>query len=130
MPSGKFQNIVWDAAIEHFTLQETAAILSNIKGRLTHGGILSGYTIVEWASGEKHLCHHEYEFKGKDDLLHILSPYFENVSVFETIYPGRHNLYFWASDAAIPFADQWQHVSRKVGAPTSPESVVSGAGKA
>jgi SAM-dependent methyltransferase len=116
MPVGKFENVIWDAAIEHFTLDETASILHNIKTRLTEGGILSGYTIVDWGTGKKQLSHHEYEFKDKDDLLHILEPYFENVTVFETIYPGRHNLYFWASDGVVPFAEGWKSASRAASA--------------
>ncbi len=43
------------------------------------------------------------------DLKRFLTPHFKNVRVFETIYPERHNLYFWASDAVIPFASDWPH---------------------
>lgn len=39
--------------------------------------------------------------------LRFLTPHFTNVRVFETIYPDRHNLYFWASDASIPFDADW-----------------------
>ncbi|MCF3648744.1 class I SAM-dependent methyltransferase [Synoicihabitans lomoniglobus] len=107
MPDGTFDNIVWDAAIEHFTPAETAAILRNIKARLTEGGVLSGYTIVERADGEKSLSHHEYEFRDKTDLLEFLTPHFLHVRVFETKFPERHNLYFWASDHTIPFDPDW-----------------------
>jgi SAM-dependent methyltransferase len=108
MPPGKFDNVIWDAAIEHFTPQETEQILRNIKTRLIGGGVLSGYTIVEQTDGTKSLSHHEYEFKGKEDLYRILTPHFRQVTVFETIYPKRHNLYFWASDDAIPFSPEWR----------------------
>ncbi len=107
MPAGTFDNVVWDAAIEHFTPAEIDAILTNIKSRLTAGGILSGYTIVERPDGTKSLSHHEYEFKNKQDLLRFLAPHFKRVTVFETVYPARHNLYFWASDGMIPFDPQW-----------------------
>lgn len=107
MPNGIFENIVWDAAIEHFTEEEIQKIMLDIKQRLTSDGILSGHTIVENSSGEKQLCHHEYEFKNKKDLLRFLSPHFKNVTVFETKYPGRHSLYFWASDSVIPFSVDW-----------------------
>lgn len=113
MPKGVFENVIWDAAIEHFTPEETKSILNNIKDRLTPDGILSGYTIVEKESGEKSLSHHEYEFKGKEDLLNILSPFFKNVKVFETIYPSRHNLYFWASEGVIPFDKSWDKLTVK-----------------
>jgi SAM-dependent methyltransferase len=104
MPTGSFDNIVWDAAIEHFTESEIDAIMLEIKKRLSADGVLSGYTLVERPDGKKHLEHHEYEFKSKEDLARFLTPHFRNVNVFETVYPDRHNLYFWASDGAIPFA--------------------------
>jgi SAM-dependent methyltransferase len=103
MPEGTFDNIVWDAAIEHFNEAEITEIMSNIKRRLVSDGILSGYTLVERPDGKKSLHHHEYEFKSKEDLARFLTPHFANVKVFETKYPERHNLYFWASDGKIPF---------------------------
>lgn len=107
MPAGIFDNVVWDAAIEHFTPAEIELILKNIRLRLTPDGILSGYTLVARADGVKALSHHEYEFRDKADLLRFLAPHFKNVTVFETIYPSRHNLYFWASDGTLPFAQGW-----------------------
>lgn len=107
MPTGTFDNIVWDAAIEHFTPVEIAGLMQNIRARLGPGGVLSGYTIVERADGVKSLSHHEYEFKDKMDLLRFFTPHFANVTVFETIYPERHNLYFWSSDGILPFDGQW-----------------------
>jgi hypothetical protein len=106
MPEGQFENIIWDAAIEHFTEDEIEALMKNIKFRLSDGGILSGYTIVERPGG-KSLQQHEYEFKNKNDLLRFFEPYFKNVIVFETIFPGRHNLYFYASDGVLPFSNKW-----------------------
>lgn len=106
MPDGKFNNVVWDGAIEHFTPTEIAQILANIVSRLTNDGILSGYTIVERPNG-KSLSHHEYEFKSKEDLARFLTPHFKNVTVFETVYPERHNLYFWASNGSLPFRPDW-----------------------
>lgn len=109
MPEGKFENIAWDAAIEHFTPNEISSIIANIKHRLTADGVLSGYTIVEKDDGVKHIHQHEYEFRDMEDLKRFLTPHFKNVKVFETIYPSRHNLYFWASDSTIPFDDKWIH---------------------
>jgi len=107
MPTGNFTNVVWDTAIEHFTPVEIDKILADIKTRLTPGGILSGHTIVERTDGRKSLIHHEYEFKNKEDLLRFFTAHFRNVTVFETIYPSRHNLYFWASDGSLPFNSDW-----------------------
>lgn len=108
----KITNIIWDAAIEHFTPIEIHSIMSDIKQILSDKkGILSGYTIVEQANG-KSLEQHEYEFKDMGDLQAFLKPYFENVYVFETIYSERHNLYFYASDGEIPFDVAWKHGMR------------------
>ena len=109
MPTGKFKNIVWDAAIEHFTPGEIQKILKDVRSRLASEGILSGYTIVEKSGGTKSLSHHEYEFKSKEDLIGFFTPHFKNVTVFETLYPSRHNLYFWASDGHLPFRSDWPH---------------------
>ncbi len=111
MPGGDktYDNIVWDAAIEHFTPEEIKKLMKDIKSRLNEKGILSGYTIVERADG-KSLEQHEYEFKSKEDLMRFLTPWFKNVKVFETIYPDRHNLYFYASDDVLPFSSEWQNM--------------------
>ncbi len=109
-PIGQFDNIVWDGAIEHFTELEIDAIMKNIKDRLTSSGTVSGYTIVEKPDG-KSLSHHEYEFKSKEDLKRFFEPYFKNIKVFETIYPSRHNLYFFASDEVLPFDDEWENIT-------------------
>ena len=106
MPEGTFDNIVWDAAIEHFTEAEIRQLMTAIKSRLTRGGVVSGYTIVEREAGKSH-HEHEYEFKSKEDLLRLLQPYFRNVRIFETIYPSRHILYFFAGDADLPFDEAW-----------------------
>ncbi len=106
MPQGVFDTIIWDGAIEHFTETEIDELLKEIKPRLKDGGCLSGYTIVEKTEGKSHSLH-EYEFKSKEDLFRFLTPYFKNVRVFETVYPIRHNLYFWASDSILPMDSGW-----------------------
>jgi SAM-dependent methyltransferase len=103
IPKGPFENIVWDAAIEHFTPEEIQSIMKSIKSALTPSGILSGYTIVESADGGKHLHQHEYEFHDKQDLAKFLTPHFKNVQVISTLYRTRENLYFYASDSLLPF---------------------------
>lgn len=106
MPEGAFDNIIWDAAIEHFTEAEIAKLMHDITLRLKDGGILSGYTLVEGVGKSHH--DHEYEFKSKEDLIRFLSPHFANVRVVETIYPTRHNLYFFAGNGVLPFDPRWQ----------------------
>ena len=109
MPKGVFDNIVWDCAIEHFTEKEIDDIMKDIQSRLAKDGILSGYTLVEKDDGTKHLHQHEYEFKSKEDLIRVFEPYFTNVTVFETIYPSRHNLFFWASNGILPMSSEWKN---------------------
>ena len=111
-PPGCFTNIIWDAAMEHFTESEISAILGAVKGCLKPNGILSGYTIVEKEDGQKHLHQHEREFRSKEDLMGFLTPHFKNAVVFETIHPQRHNLYFYASDGPVPFSVQWPGIVR------------------
>lgn len=120
MPDGQFSNVIWDAAIEYFTPEETSAIMSNIKQRLTPDGVLSGHSISEKQDGAKSSDQHEYEFKGMEDLKRFLTPYFKNVKVFETIEPTRHNLYFWASDDTIPFSANWPHCVSSNGTQSKP----------
>lgn len=106
---GGVTNVIWDAAIEHFTPTEINNILMEIKQILSvKKGILSGYTIVE-KGNSKQLKQHEYEFENMKDLYQFFTPYFKNVYVFETIYTERHNLYFYASDGPIPFGADWVH---------------------
>jgi SAM-dependent methyltransferase len=102
IPDGPFDNIVWDAAVEHFTETEITDVMSRLKSVLTPSGTLSGYTIIE-AAGGKHLHQHEYEFHSKEDLARFLTPHFSNVHVFETVFPSRSNLYFYATDGTLPF---------------------------
>jgi SAM-dependent methyltransferase len=112
LPEGPFENVVWDAAIEHFTEAEIFDILVRLKARLVSGGLLSGYTIVEREDGQKHLTHHEHEFKSKEQLGQLLSRAFRNVLVFETVSPTRHNLYFYASEGSLPFSAGWPKAFR------------------
>jgi len=111
LPSGQFDNIVWDGAIEHFTEEEIAALMTQIRARLKSSGVHSGYTIIEEAHGKGH-HEHEYEFKSREDLARILKPHFRNVLVLQTDYPSRRNLYWFASDSELPFDAEWPHMLR------------------
>jgi SAM-dependent methyltransferase len=107
IPQGNFETVIWDAAIEHFTEIETKEIIGTIKTRLTRGGVLAGYTLVESDSG-KSLHQHEREFRSKEDLFALLNDFFRHVVVLETKPAERHNLYFFASDSkGIPFQKEW-----------------------
>ena len=109
MPIGSFDNIVWDAAIDYFTPDEIKSIMLNIKERLRErNGILSGNAPAK-KNDVKNSERHECEFEDMADLKRFLTPYFKNVIVFETVFPERRNLYFWASDGVIPFTNDWKH---------------------
>ncbi len=103
IPDGPFDNIIWDAAVEHFTEIEIISIMEKIKSVMAPEGTLSGYTIIEPSDGGKHLHQHEYEFHNKEDLGRFLKPYFNNVHIFETVFPSRTNLYFYATNYVLPF---------------------------
>ena len=105
IPVGPFENIIWDAAIEHFTDAEVEGILSQILTSLVLGGMLSGYTLLEDDDGGMHLHQHEREFSSRADLARLLSPHFKNVHVLQTSMPTRENLYFFASNGPLPFED-------------------------
>lgn len=105
IPVGPFENIIWDAAIEHFTDAEVEGILSQILTSLVPGGVLSGYTLLEDDDGGMHLHQHEREFSSRADLARLLSPHFKNVHVLQTSMPTRENLYFFASNGPLPFED-------------------------
>jgi SAM-dependent methyltransferase len=115
MPEGPFDNVVWDAAIEHFTPEEATQLLARIKKNLVPGGKLSGYTNAA-ASGGKSLSHHEYEYKSKEELAGFLKRFFVNVLVFENVsrdsMEERRNLYFFASDGTLPFDSTWSNLVR------------------
>ncbi|AEE53278.1 hypothetical protein Halhy_5453 [Haliscomenobacter hydrossis DSM 1100] len=113
IPQGSFDNIVWDAAIALFTEEESTIIIKNIKDRLTPNGVLTGYSLVEPMTGKQTSVHNERVFRSKEDLKRFFEPYFKHVKVFETIYPSRHNLYFYASDDVLPFDPEWQYLTQK-----------------
>jgi SAM-dependent methyltransferase len=111
MPEGEYDNVIWDTAIEQFTPDEICSIMEQIARRLGKNGVLSGHTILEKGDGTKHL-HQKYEFESMEDLRRFLTPHFKNVRVFETVYPERHNLYFWASNGTVPFDPGWHAAMR------------------
>jgi SAM-dependent methyltransferase len=112
LPSGPFGSVIWDGAIEHFTVEEIDGIMQKMRSVMTPGAQLVGYTIAESADTQS-LSTHETLFQGIAQLGDLLKRYFRNVRVFErlhpTITPARHNLFFYASDAPLPFDVDWEH---------------------
>lgn len=111
-PSGPFASVIWDGAIEHFTEREIDGIMQKMRSAMAPGARLIGYTVAESAAAPQ-LPTHETHFQGIAHLGGILKRHFKNVRVFErvhpTLSPPRHNLFFYASDGALPFDQEWEH---------------------
>jgi SAM-dependent methyltransferase len=104
LPEGSYDNVVWDAGINHFSAEQCERLLVQIKQRLKPGGVLSGYEIA--ADGSRKHRSHERRFATAQELQAVLQPHFTNCICWETQYPSRRNFYFIASDATLqlPFA--------------------------
>lgn len=102
MPASEFDNIIWDAGISHFTAEETERILEQIHSQMPVHGVLSGYTTAG-QDGQKIHSAHQQEYQARDDLQLLLERHFAHVVVWQTQYPSRRNLYFFASDMPLPF---------------------------
>ena len=111
-PKGPFETVIWDGAIEHFTVAEIDEIMGKMRQAITTNARLLGYTVAEPANAP-HLLTHETHFEGIAHLGGLLKQYFKNVRVFErihpTIQPPRHNLFFYASNGSLPFDKEWEH---------------------
>lgn len=105
IPEGNFDNIIWDFGfplLEFFTESEIVNILKNVKLRLNGTGIFSGYTVAQ--SPNIAQISSTLHFSSTHDLKSFLLQFFDKVMVFETKTAERVNLYFWASDAALPLS--------------------------
>jgi len=104
LPTGPFDNVIWDSAIHHFTLAEAAAILAAAHRSLSDSGLLSGYGVIEPGDGYAFSRMH---LEDPEQLASLLSGEFAHVAIVETADGNRRNLYFFASDlrAALPFAE-------------------------
>jgi ubiquinone/menaquinone biosynthesis C-methylase UbiE len=104
LPTGPFDNVIWDSAIHHFSIAEAAVVLASVHRVLADDGVLSGYTVIE--PGESY-AYTRLRFTDAVGLAELLAGEFAHVSVLETSDPLRRNLYFFASDlrAALPFAE-------------------------
>jgi len=116
MPEGDFDNVIWDAAIEQFTLEEIDAIVANIKRRIAaRSGMFAGYTIVEMHAG-KSLSNHKYQFKSKEELAELLKRSFSNflgIQITTRDYMEvRYYHYFYAADHELPFDPGWERLVR------------------
>jgi len=118
MPEGPFDNISWDAGIEYFTRDEIDGILSAVKARLTPGGILSGYSVrsVDDAGQQMAALGQKFGAPSRKALYDVLGRFFRNVTILRTAHTDRYqertNHYFFASDGALPFGENWPDLAR------------------
>jgi SAM-dependent methyltransferase len=105
LPEGPFDNVIWDATIQYFELDEIRAVCRSVRNVLAANGVLSGYTIVEPATAPLFEYHHT-RFADASDLVALLGSEFQAVRVVETRYPARHNLYFFAAADDSSFSEQ------------------------
>jgi len=102
LPEGQYDNVVWDSAIHHFSEAEVRAILGFAHARLAHGGVLSGYTVIEPGAA---YAYARTTFARPEDLAELLKHEFPHVAILQTPDALRQNLYFFASDVteSLPF---------------------------
>jgi 2-polyprenyl-3-methyl-5-hydroxy-6-metoxy-1,4-benzoquinol methylase len=91
-----FDAIVWDAAIEHLTLEEMTPILQRLKGYLAPGGALHGSTVKRQERLQHH--DHEHEFDSLEEMKTLLAQHFKHVTTWERVHPDRTAFYFRCSD--------------------------------
>lgn len=95
-PGKDYDVICFDAAIEHFTLEQIDVILKKCAAALKPHGVLTGYTNAEADHGKAH-PDHQHEFGDEDELRGVVSKVFAHVGTVKTVYKERTNLYFRAS---------------------------------
>jgi SAM-dependent methyltransferase len=105
LPSGPFDNVVWDATIQYFERDVAQEICRMVKTVMAPDGVLSGYTIIE-SSSDPLFAHHRTRFESADDLADLLKSQFQSVRILETEDRARRNLYFFAAadDSLLPDA--------------------------
>jgi SAM-dependent methyltransferase len=93
-PGGRYDVITWDAAIEHFSVEQARIVLRKCVDALkSPEGLLCGYTILA-RTQEKSRPEHQHEFSSPQELKGLLGEFFPFVGTVETEYPERDNLYF------------------------------------
>jgi 2-polyprenyl-3-methyl-5-hydroxy-6-metoxy-1,4-benzoquinol methylase len=97
IPPGPFDTVAWNAAIEHFTREESHAILLRVSAALAPGGSLCGHAVADPQSTYRYA---RQTFTGAEELAGLLGTVFPHVLVRTTCEPDRVNLYFFAGHTA------------------------------
>jgi ubiquinone/menaquinone biosynthesis C-methylase UbiE len=94
-----FDLVLFNAAIEHFKLEQLDYIFDSAKKVMKSKGIFFTYTIVEDENKQNYLPeHHEMFFKGSKNLSKVVGKYFANTKTYENLVNKRHNIYCVASN--------------------------------
>jgi SAM-dependent methyltransferase len=85
-PRERYDVVVWDGALGHFSPEATATVLEKVRAALAPDGVFCGSESLG-AEGVDHLQF----FEGADDLRGLLAPHFPHVRTRELQYrAGRH----------------------------------------
>lgn len=109
---GRYDVIVWDGAIGHFSHDVTDAMLTSIKQRLSPGGIFCGSESLGHVGGD-----HLQFWDSLDDLARLFKSYFEHADLYCATYRiGDHGEHvreeaYWrcGQDRARLDRLKWQH---------------------
>ncbi|MBU2473240.1 MAG: class I SAM-dependent methyltransferase [Candidatus Omnitrophica bacterium] len=94
-PDSGYDMVCFFEAIEHFSSQNAAGILKEIKQSLKPGGVLVGPTpLIEPEMRGKGNFEHANEFIESHSLETFLAEVFTDVETFETYHPNRKTIYF------------------------------------
>ena len=85
-PQKKYDVIVWDGALGHFSADATQQMLEKILVHLSENGIFVGSESLG-LEGQDHLQY----FHSEDELRSIFTPYFKNVKIRSTSYKLRNS---------------------------------------
>jgi SAM-dependent methyltransferase len=103
-PDGKWDNVIWDGAIEYFTRPEARRVLGSIKEHLADGGVFSGCVMFDCEDARTNLERGRIKFYLRDEveLVDFLGcEYVVHVTRRSNVYP-RVNCYFSCSQQPLP----------------------------
>lgn len=109
LPEGPFDNVIWDAALTHFSDDDVQRILTSVRGALQPGGVLSGHADYEAGSDYHYAL---IRLPDSETLAEVLSRVFPYVHIRRTHEGPRVNYYFFCSDRVegLPFSPQHHDV--------------------
>jgi SAM-dependent methyltransferase len=106
LPSGPFDNVIWDAALTHFSDEEVERVLGGVRRVLRPGGVLSGHTDYEAGIDYSYAV---TQLPDSESLADVLGRVFEHVYIRRSEDGPRVNYYFFCSDRADALAFSPQH---------------------